>query len=86
MVTIVDTDVDIFDIADVEWALATRCRFDQDLLLVPDSPGHRLNPTATNDLWTRVGFDATVPLPIEDKYVRATMQDVDLSQYEIDGE
>ena len=43
-VTVVDTDVDIYSLADVDWAVQTRCRFDQDLLPIPDAIGHRLNP------------------------------------------
>ena len=34
--------------------------------------------------WGRVGIDATVPLPREEKYVRAAMQDVDLRNFDID--
>lgn len=85
MVTVVDTDVDIFNPADVEWAVATRCRFDKDLVIVHDSNGHRLNPTTEDDRWTQIGIDATVPLPVEEKYVRAKMQDVSLDDYEIEG-
>jgi 2,5-furandicarboxylate decarboxylase 1 len=85
MVTVVDTDVDIFSIADVEWAVATRCRFESDLVLVPDSTGHRINPSTENDLWTRIGIDATVPLPKQPKFVRSTLKNVDLGDYEIEG-
>jgi len=85
MVTLVDTDVDIFNNADVEWAVATRCRFDTDLLLVPESAGHRLNPSTENDMWTRVGFDATVPLPKQQKFTRSTLRDVELNDYDIEG-
>lgn len=85
MVTVVDTDVDIFNIADVEWAVATRCRFEKDLLFVHESNGHRLNPMVENDLWTRVGFDATVPLPREEKFERATMANVNLADFDIEG-
>ena len=84
-VTVVDTDVDIFDVDDVDWAVATRCRYDKDLVLLPESDGHRLNPMVENDRWVRLGIDATVPLPKEDKYVRFTMRDVDLSNLDIDG-
>jgi 2,5-furandicarboxylate decarboxylase 1 len=84
MVTVVDTDVDIFDVHEVEWAVATRCRFETDLQFIPESIGHRLNPSVENDKWTRLGIDATVPLPREQKFVRATMRDFDLSGYEID--
>jgi len=84
-VTVVDTDVDIFTMPDVEWAVATRCRVEHDFTLIPDAIGHRLNPMVENDRWTRLGIDATVPLPRERKYERAAMQDVNLSDYEIVG-
>jgi 2,5-furandicarboxylate decarboxylase 1 len=84
-VTVVDTDVDVFTMADVEWAVATRCRVEQDFTLIPDAIGHRLNPMVENDRWTRLGIDATVPLPRETKYERAAMRDVNLSDYEIVG-
>lgn len=83
-VTVVDTDVDIFDIGEVEWAVATRCRYDKDLVQLPETDGHRLNPMVENDKWVRLGIDATVPLPREEKYLRVTMQDVDLSNFDID--
>ena len=83
-VTVVDTDIDIFDIGDVEWAVATRCRYEQDLVQLPESDGHRLNPMAEDGKLVRRGVDATIPLPREEKYVRTTMQAVDLSKFEID--
>lgn len=85
MATVVDTDVDIFSVHDVEWAILTRCRFEKGLQLVPHSIGHRLNPMVENDEWTRLGIDATVPLPREEKFERATMMDVDLADFDIDG-
>ena len=84
-VTVVDTDVDVFDMADVEWAVATRCQFEQDLTMIHDAIGHRLNPMVEDDKWTRMGIDATVPLPRAQKYERATMLDVNLNDYEIVG-
>ncbi len=83
-VTVVDTDVDIFDIGEVEWAVATRCRYDKDLVQLPETDGHRLNPMVEDDKWVRLGIDATVPLPREEKYLRVTMRDVDLSNFDID--
>jgi 2,5-furandicarboxylate decarboxylase 1 len=81
-VTVVDEDVDIYNPADVDWAVQTRCRHDRDLLSIPDAIGHRLNPMVEDDKWTRLGIDATVPLPRPEKYIRATMGEVDLSDYE----
>ena len=84
-VTVVDEDVDIYNPADVDLAVQTRCRFESDLLLIPDAIGHRLNPMVEKDKWTRLGIDATVPLPRPDRFTRATMKEVDLSRYEITG-
>jgi len=85
-VTVVDTDVDIFNGGDVEWAVATRARFERDLKFIPDAIGHRLNPMVADDKWTRLGIDATVPLPRAEKYVRAKMRDVCLEDFEIVGQ
>ena len=84
-VTVVDTDVDIYSLADLDWAVQTRCRFDRDLLLIPDAIGHRLNPMVEGDKWSRLGIDATVPLPRENKFNRVTMRAVNLSDFDIEG-
>lgn len=84
-VTVVDTDVDIYSVHDVEWAVQTRCLFEKDLMLIPDAIGHRLNPSVENDKWTRLGIDATVPLPKEEKFVRATVKQINLNDYDIEG-
>jgi 2,5-furandicarboxylate decarboxylase 1 len=84
-VIVVDTDVDIFNMGDVEWAVATRARFEHDLTILPEGIGHRLNPMVENDRWTRMGIDATVPLPRQPKYDRAKMLDVNLDDYDIVG-
>ena len=38
-VVVVDTDVNIHDAAEVEWAIATRSQADRDLLIVADAQG-----------------------------------------------
>lgn len=84
-VTVVDMDVDLYSVADVDWAVATRCCYETGLIQIPDSIGHRLNPMVQNDKWCRLGIDATVPLPRPEKFKRATMKEVDLSKYQIEG-
>ena len=84
-VTIVDTDVDLYSAQDVEWAVQTRCLYEKDILLIPDGIGHRLNPSVENDKWTRMGIDATVPLPRQGKFERATVRQVNLADYDIEG-
>jgi 2,5-furandicarboxylate decarboxylase 1 len=84
-VIVVDPDVNIYNVADVDWAVATRCRYERGVTVLPEAVGHRLNPMVERDRWVRMGFDATVPLPREKKYERAAMLDVKLSDYEISG-
>ena len=62
-VVVVDTDIDPTDPIDVEWAIATRCQPDKDLLLVPGAKGSSLDPSASKGSITcKWGIDATKPL------------------------
>jgi 2,5-furandicarboxylate decarboxylase 1 len=61
-VVVVDEDVDIHDPAEVEWAVATRFQADRDLLVVSNSQGSRLDPSADDGLGAKMGLDATRPL------------------------
>ena len=60
-VIIVDEDIDISDMEQVEWALATRFQGDRDLLVIPRIQVSTLDPSSLG-FGTRVGFDATAPL------------------------
>ena len=62
-VVVVDEDVDIFDLSDVMWAVATRVRADQDLTFIPNAKGAILDPTSDPETYTltKVGVDATKP-------------------------
>ncbi|MFI9781628.1 UbiD family decarboxylase [Streptomyces sp. NPDC051956] len=60
-VTVVDTDVDVHDPADVEWAVATRFQADRDLLVVSAAQGSKLDPSTDDGIGARMGLDATVP-------------------------
>lgn len=53
---IVDEDVDIFDMSDVMWAVATRVRAKEDVVLVPGCKGAILDPTSDPET-----IDATRP-------------------------
>lgn len=61
-VTVVDTDVDVHDPTEVEWAVATRFQADRDLVVVAGSQGSRLDPSTADGLGAKMGLDATVPL------------------------
>ncbi len=65
-VWVVDTDVDIFDPSDVEWAMATRFQADKDLIIYTDQPGSSLDPSGTHvpgqkSRTAKMGLDCTIP-------------------------
>jgi 2,5-furandicarboxylate decarboxylase 1 len=89
-VIVVDTDVDIFDPNDVDWAQTTRFNPDIDLVLMPKQEGHILNPSVTLDpdgksgTVTKMGIDAMVPFGADPViYERVKFKQVDLSSYDI---
>jgi len=63
-VIVVDDDVDVFDLADVMWAVATRVRAEKDIVFIPGAKGAILDPTsdAEDFTLTKMGIDATRPL------------------------
>ena len=63
IVIVVDEDVDIFELSDVMWAVATRVRADEDLIFIPGAKGAVLDPTSDPESFTltKVGIDATKP-------------------------
>ena len=63
-VIVVDEDVDIFDMSDVMWAVATRVRAEQDIVFIPGCKGAILDPTSDPETFTvtKMGIDATRPV------------------------
>jgi len=62
---VVDEDIDIHNIHDIEWALATRFQADKDLIIMPDQPSSSLDPSATHiegkkSRAAKMGLDATI--------------------------
>ena len=68
---VVDDDVDIHDPTEVEWAVATRFQADQDLVIVPNSQGSRLDPSTRDGVGAKMGLDATKPLAADEMTVQA---------------
>jgi len=91
-VVVVDTDVNPYDSADVEWAIATRFQADRDLVTLADQPGSSLDPSATQRpgrkaRTAKMGLDATAPLgEVRRGYERVRYGPVDLAQYGVRGE
>jgi 2,5-furandicarboxylate decarboxylase 1 len=66
-VVVVDDDIDIFDPADVEWAIATRVQGDRDIIIVSNARAKPLDPSlpptppGVVPTGAKVGIDATIP-------------------------
>lgn len=70
-VLIVDDDINIFDPNDIEFAIATRVKGDEDIYIYPDVRGSTLDPRSENGIGTKVGIDATMDLSKKWKFERA---------------
>jgi 2,5-furandicarboxylate decarboxylase 1 len=71
---VVDPDINVFDISDVEWAIATRFQAAKDLIVVKNVRGSTLDSSADQEtgLTTKVGVDATRPFAKpKEKFERA---------------
>jgi UbiD family decarboxylase len=59
-VVVVDHDVDVFDDRQVNWAIATRCQPDRDVVTITNARGSDLDPSTKEDGYTaKWGVDAT---------------------------
>jgi UbiD family decarboxylase len=57
---VVDYDVNVFDLNDVWWAMATRSRLDKGLLIMKNALGFPRDPLKIHQ--SKLGIDATIPL------------------------
>jgi len=95
-VVVVDLDVNPFDAAAVEWAIATRFQADRDLLIFEDQPSSSLDPSATHRPGrkarsAKMGLDATIPWidaagrvlsqAERDEFLKVGYGEVNLSEY-----
>ncbi|MEM2971848.1 MAG: UbiD family decarboxylase [Candidatus Bathyarchaeia archaeon] len=71
---VVDSDIDVFNISDVEWAIATRFQASEDLIIIKNARGSTLDSSADQEtgLTTKMGVDATRPFAKpKEKFERA---------------
>jgi len=63
-VVVVDEDVDVDDLNEVEWALATRFQAEEDLIVIRNARGSSIDPSADQEalITSKMGLDATRPL------------------------
>jgi 4-hydroxy-3-polyprenylbenzoate decarboxylase len=63
LVIAVDSDIDPYDLAAVEWALATRFQADRGLVVVSGARGSTLDPSSEKKgVTAKLGLDATLPV------------------------
>lgn len=84
-VTVVDDDIDIFNMKDVEWAVATRVQADKDLVIISGAKGNELDPsTHGTSVTAKMGIDATKPLADARQFEKAVVPgaaDLNLDEY-----
>jgi UbiD family decarboxylase len=71
---VVDSDIDVFNVSDVEWAIATRFQASEDLIVISNARGSTLDSSADQDtgLTAKMGVDATRPFTKpKEKFERA---------------
>lgn len=79
---VVDTDVDIYDVNDISWALASRCRPEKDIIIIPNIAGFQRDPYKIQ--WGRVIVDATIPWGLNNEFEKKRIpgvNSVDLEKY-----
>lgn len=86
-VWVVDSDVDIHDPAQVEWAFATRFQADRDMILLKNEPGSSLDPSGIHvpgrkSRTAKAGFDCTIPWGADkSKFEKGQYGSVNLDDY-----
>jgi len=72
----VDEDIDIFNPQDLEYAIATRVKGDDDIIIIPKARGSTLDPVALSDgTTTKIGVDATKSLENDEKFERVSLSE-----------
>lgn len=90
-VTVVDSDIDVWDPVDVDWALATRVQADKDVVIMSNARAKPLDPSlpvmkpGVVPTTAKMGIDATLPegIPRErfDRISYAYVNDVNVDSY-----
>lgn len=83
---IVNTDVDIDNPSEVNWAISARARLSRDLLLVEGAWGFVMDPSrrSNDEPVTKLGIDATYDMAEKERFLKSDVKDyekVDLGRY-----
>lgn len=83
----VDPDIDIANLQQVFWAMATRVQAERDVLIIPRGRGSSLDPSAeTQGVVDKMGIDATAKpsldrFPPVNEVPREVMERIKLEDY-----
>jgi 2,5-furandicarboxylate decarboxylase 1 len=81
-VIVVDEDINIYDPADVLWALTNRVDWRQDVFQVANAQGHEMDPVANaRGVGTKLGIDATYKRERREYGERVSYPTVNLADY-----
>jgi 2,5-furandicarboxylate decarboxylase 1 len=81
-VIVVDADVNIYDPADVMWALSTRARWDTGIAAIPGAHTNELDPSSgEHGIVAKMIIDATLPADKRKRYVKVAYPPVDLKNW-----
>lgn len=84
-VVVVNPDIDIYDMQDVEWAIANRVQAAKDVFVIYNAMGNKLDPSSRNGASDKMGVDATIPMtedPERFQKIRiADFDKIDLKDY-----
>jgi 2,5-furandicarboxylate decarboxylase 1 len=89
-VVVVDSDVNLYDPIDVNWAITTRFDPDTDMVVKKNQWGHilnpmvKMNPDGKGGTVTKIGIDATAPYPKTERFERVRFKEINLKDYEIE--
>jgi len=71
MVIIVDDDINVFDPAEVEWAIAIRFQADKDLTILENQKGSSLDPSSGGKMTSKMILDATIKSAEKEPFQKA---------------
>lgn len=86
-VWVVDTDINIYNPAEIEWAMATRFQGHRDTIIYENAPGSSLDPSGHHvpgqkSRTTKMGFDCTIPWGADlAHFQKGQYRAVDLNDY-----
>jgi 2,5-furandicarboxylate decarboxylase 1 len=84
LVVLVDDDIDVHDLHEVEYAIATRVEASKDLMVVPGARGHEYIRVSESGIRAKLIIDATVPFEESARFARVDFEEGDFASRPLD--